>query len=152
MLHLDILRPWHHLMPIWNQVSDNSITVITSWSQKLCSLSDRHWITTFLMLLHYISTRTFCILWSIFIMDIDLCILADGNHSTKIWISLITKFSTVTWPTGQPCYHWVMFLKLFHLGSIFDINSINTAVAITNKKFSLSIIKNHRSQLRIRTV
>lgn len=152
MLHLDILCSRHHFMPIWNQISDNSITIITSWSQKLCPLSNRHWIAAFLMLLHYVSTRAFCILWSIFIMDIDLCILTDRNHPTKIWISLITKFSAVAWPTGQTCHHWVMFLKLFHLGSILDIDSINTAITIANKEFSLSIIKNHRSQLRIRTI
>ena len=77
MLDWDILILWHYLMAIRNQVCDNCATIITARRQHLCPLSDGNRIATLLVLPHDIPTGAVCVLWGIFIVDVDFGVLGN---------------------------------------------------------------------------
>lgn len=95
------------------------------------------------MLLHNIPTRTFRIFRRILIMYINLRVLTYRYNSPQIRIPLITQLRTITRPTSKPSYHTIMFLELFHFGTVFDIYCIDTSITVTDEEFSLSVIEDH---------
>ena len=67
--------------------------------------------------------------------------------SSQILISLIIELTHITGPKSQTCNDLLMFLKIFHPSTIPNIDSKNTASAISHKQLPLTIVQYNRSQL-----
>lgn len=95
MLNLILTIPWKDFMSIANQISEDGMTVITSSGKDFTSRANGNRVAAFFMLFHDIAARTFGVLRSVFIVNINLSSHRNRDHSPQVCIPLITQVAAV---------------------------------------------------------
>lgn len=138
-----IIKMWEYLMPIWNEIGYNGITILWTGHKDLMSHSYTYGVASIFVLFHYVSAGTLRFFRGIFIMYENLWVHTDGNDSSQIVISLVTQVAVLAAPISQASNRAFMFLERLHLCSVFNVYCKNASLAVPYEQLSLPRIQDH---------
>lgn len=80
-------------------------------------------------------------------MDEDLWVSGNRDYSSEVLVPVVSELGIVAGPVGQSSDHGFMLLKLFHSGTVFDVDCVDASITVSYEELSLPGIYDHGSEL-----